>query len=84
MTRLSVTLDDFLEEQLRKVQGQLIIGRKRDVSFTTTANVVLMGGILGSKYLKEKDWQHIRDFLNDKQINIDAEGLTDNYLNSLK
>ncbi|AIF84151.1 hypothetical protein NTE_02096 [Candidatus Nitrososphaera evergladensis SR1] len=84
MNRLSITLNDFLEEKLRGIQGDLIKGRKQDISFTTVVNMVLLGGILGSRYLKKDDWQAIKDFLDDQQINLDAEGLTDNYVNMTK
>ncbi|GEM_PF-2567471 len=84
MNRMSITLNDFLEDQLRDIQGRLIKELKQDMSFTTVVNLVLLGGILGSKYLKDKDWQVINAFLEDQRINIDAEGLTDNYVNSMK
>lgn len=82
--RLSITLDQVLEDKLRDIQGGLIQGRKADVSFTTTVNVVLLAGILASDKLDEKDWEMIRDFLDKEALNLDAEGLTDSFVNQLK
>jgi hypothetical protein len=84
LNRLSITLNDFLDDQLRDIQGALIKKLKRDISFTTVVNLVLVGGLLGSKHFDKKDWRIINDFLAEEQINIDAEGLTDNYVNSMK
>lgn len=84
MHRMSITLNDFLEEQLRDIQGALIKKLKRDISFTAVVNLVLVGGILGAKHFNEEDWETINDFLATEQVNIDAEGLTDNYVNSMK
>ncbi len=84
MNRLSITLNETLEEKLREIQGGLIKGRKADVSFTTTVNTVLLGGILGSDKLDEEDWTMIRDFLDKEELNLNKEGLTDNFINRLK
>lgn len=84
MNRITVTLNDWIEEQLRGIQGGLISGRKHDVSFTTTINAVLLAGIAASGDFSEELWQTIRDFLDNEQINLDKEGLTDNFLNQLK
>lgn len=82
--RLSITLDRELGDILRDIQGGLIRGRKADVSFTTTVNVVLLAGVLASDKLDKDDWETIRDFLDKKGLNLDAEGLTDNFINQLK
>lgn len=84
MNRLSITLNDILDEKLRDIQGGLIRGRKADVSFTTTVNVVLLGGILGSDKLDDEDWAMIRGFLDEEELNLNKEGLTDNFINRLK
>ncbi|MBI5378445.1 MAG: hypothetical protein HZA82_07470 [Thaumarchaeota archaeon] len=84
MNRLSITLNDTLEEKLRDIQGGLIRGRKADVSFTTTVNSVLLAGILASDKLDEEDWAMIRGFLDEEELNLNKEGLTDNFINRLK
>lgn len=84
MNRLSITLHDQLEEELRDIQGGLIRGRKADVSFTTTVNAVLVAGILASDKLDDEDWTIIRDFLDKEDLNLNKEGLTDNFINRLK
>jgi hypothetical protein len=84
MSRLSITLDDKLEDELRDIQGGLIRGRKADVSFTTTVNTVLVAGILASDKLDDQDWAVIRDFLDKEELNLNKEGLTDNFINRLK
>ncbi|MBI3639700.1 MAG: hypothetical protein HY223_05225 [Thaumarchaeota archaeon] len=84
MNRLSITLNDTLDEKLRDIQGGLIKGRKADVSFTATVNTVLLAGILASDKLDEKDWAMIRGFLDEEELNLNKEGLTDNFINRLK
>lgn len=84
MNRITVTLNEVIEQQLRNIQGGLISGRKQDVSFTTTINTVLLAGILGSSEFSDKTWEQLRNFLDDEKVNLEREGLTDNYLNELK
>ena len=84
MNRITVTLANEIEEALRRIQGGLIQGRKHDVSFTTTINIVLLAGIIATDEFSNETWKMIRDFLNDQRINLDLEGQTDNYINELK
>lgn len=84
MNRLSITLNDRLEDELRNIQGGLIRGRKADVSFTTTVNAVLLAGVLASDKLDDEDWAMIRNFLDKEELNLNKEGPTDNFINRLK
>ena len=84
MNRITVTLNEVIEQQLRNIQGGLISGRKQDVSFTTTINTVLLAGILGSSEFSDKTWALLKEFLDNEKVKLEPEGLTDNYLNELK
>lgn len=84
MKRLSVTLHDDIASPLRGIQGRLIEKLDKDISFTTIINAVLVGGILGANDFSEDTWTMINQFLHDEQINLDKEGLTDNFVNQVK
>lgn len=84
MQRMSVTLDDNVVKTLRGIQGRLIEKFEKDISFTTIVNTILLAGTLGSDDFSEETWAAISEFLHKEQINLDKEGLTDNFVNQLK
>jgi len=84
MNRITVSLEGLIEQQLREIQGGLIAGRNQDVSFTTIINAVLFAAMLSVNEFSEDTWAKIRQFLDDKQVELKTEGLTDNFLNQLK
>ena len=73
MGRMTVTLNDTLEKSLRRIQGKFIHDFEEDWSFTTIVNMVILGGLIGSKRLKKKDWEIIHDFLEDEKLSLDLE-----------
>jgi len=77
MGRMTVTLDDFLQKELRKIQGRLIQGTGEDWSFTTIVNMVILGGLIGSERLKKKDWEIIRGFILEEKLSLDLEAGVD-------
>ena len=84
MTRLSITLNEAVEDQLRQLQGEMISTYKKDISFTTVVNTVLVAGLLGSESFSDEVTKEVYHFFKTQQINMDKEGLTDNFLNMLK
>ncbi|MGQ0794823.1 MAG: hypothetical protein ACT4N5_01390 [Nitrosopumilaceae archaeon] len=84
MQRMSITLDDNIARTLRGIQGRLIEKFEKDISFTTIVNTVLLAGVIGTESFTEKTWTLLSQFLHEEQINLDKEGLTDNFVNQLK
>jgi len=77
MGRMTITLDDFLQKELRKIQGKLIQDTGEDWSFTTIVNMVILGGLLSSERLKKKDWEIIGGFLLEEKLSLDVEAGVD-------
>jgi len=77
MGRVTITLNDFLQKELRKIQGQLIQDTGEDWSFTTIANMVILGGLIGSERLQKKDWDIIQGFLLEEKSSLDVEAGVD-------
>jgi hypothetical protein len=63
MQKQYIRVPDFLDAELRKLQGSLIRDLLIDVSYATVVNVVLMGGLLAADKLDEEDWRLLRAFL---------------------
>ena len=83
MNRITISLVQELEEQLRKIQGGLIQGKKEDVSFTTTINLVLLSGILSTNNLSDDTLISIKKFMNGDIIQFDLENQIEEYINEL-
>ena len=77
MKRKTITLDDVLYETIQKIRAGLI-SNGIDMSFTTTVNVVLTCGILGSEKFDEEIWKEIADFFSGNPEE-DIESIIDNY-----
>ena len=58
-----IRVPDFIDLELRKLQGSLIRDLLIDVSYSKVVNLVLMGGLLAAEKLSEEDWRHLRAFL---------------------
>lgn len=63
MVKQYVRIPDFIDRELRKLQGSLIRALLIDVSYATVVNLVLMGGLLAANKLGEEDWRMLRAFL---------------------
>ncbi len=84
MKRVTITLNDELAKSLRGIQGKLIQKFEKDISFTTIVNTVLVGGTIGANDFSPETWKDVSNFLHSEQLQLDKEGLTDNYDNQLK
>ncbi len=67
MMKQYVRIPDFIDVELRKLQGSLIRDLLIDVSYATVVNVVLMGGLLAADKLSEDDWRNLRAFLLEQE-----------------
>lgn len=67
MMKQYVRIPDFIDVELRKLQGSLIRDLLIDVSYATVVNVVFMGGLLAADKLSEDDWRNLRAFLLEQE-----------------
>ncbi len=77
MGRITISLNDDIMRALRRIQGDFIGGSGEEWSFTTIVNMVLLGGLLGSKRFAKKDWRVIVDFLEEQKLDLDLEAGVD-------
>lgn len=63
LTKQYIRIPDFIDLELRRLQGSLIRDLLIDVSYSTVVNLVLMGGLLAAEKLSEEDWRLLRAFL---------------------
>ena len=59
--RKTITLDSNLYNTIQKIRAGLI-SNGLDMSFTTTVNVVLISGIVGSEKFDDEIWKEIAQF----------------------
>jgi hypothetical protein len=67
MQKQYVRIPDFLDTELRKLQGSLIRDLLMDVSYATVVNLLLMSGLLAADKLDEGDWRLLRAFLVEQE-----------------
>lgn len=63
LTKQYIRIPDYLDLELRKLQGSLIRDLLIDVSYSTVVNAVLMSGLLAADKLSEDDWRLLRAFV---------------------
>ena len=78
MRRRTVTIDEILYREIQKVRASLIESDiVDDISFTTAINMVLLGGFLAIDRLIDTDWALIRQFLEDRALDLELDSFTD-------
>lgn len=79
MKRKTLTIDDELYEMLQKIRASMI-SHGMDMSFTTTANIVMVSGILGSEKFDDKIWEEVAEFFAEtKQMHVASEEPVNHY-----
>ncbi len=78
-----IRIPDYIDLELRKLQGSLIRDLLIDVSYSTVVNLVLMGGLLAADKLSEYDWRLLRAFLVHEEGPPPVEGRGDQLLAQL-
>ncbi len=78
MVRKTVTIHDKIYDSIQKIRAKLIEARVvDDLSFTSAINMVLLAGIIATKYFDDNAWKTIADFLNKEKEKLDHEALFD-------
>lgn len=79
MKRKTITIDDELYEMLQKIRASMI-SHGMDMSFTTTANIVMVSGILGSEKFDDKIWEGVAEFFHEAEhMHVQSEELINHY-----
>ena len=72
ITRITISLDKEIEEKLKDIQNQFSLFNGEYWSLSRIINMVLVGGILGSKVLKFCDWYTIKRFMDGEDKNLEG------------
>ena len=78
MVRKTITIHDQIYDSIQKIRAKLIEARVvDDLSFTSAINMVLLAGVMATKYFDDNAWKAIADFLNKEKEKLDHEALFD-------
>lgn len=75
--RVTIAFDDFIYERVQGVRNAImpiLIEKKilRDLSFTTTVNLLLVASLVGAPDFKQDKWHMLVDFLTQKGNELNA------------
>lgn len=68
--RLTIVIDDTMEEKLRDLQGNLISSERKNFSLSKIVNMVLVAGFMASNKLNSAEWTTIRSIVYGKKVII--------------
>jgi len=71
MTRITISLDDEIEMKLKEIQNTISLFTTENWSLSRVINMVLVGGLVGSKELKICDWYTIKKFMDGEEKKLD-------------
>jgi len=70
MVRITISLENELEAKIKEIQKQFALFSSENWSLSKIINMVLFGGIIGSKNLKICDWYTIRGFMDGEEKDL--------------
>ena len=73
----SITLENKLEDNVRRIQARLIERTNRNWSLSLVLNVLVATGIQQTKKMSRNDWQKIRQIVEDRTVNFDDSYIMD-------
>ena len=73
----SITLENKLEDNVRKIQARLIERTNKNWSLSMVLNVLVATGIQQTKKMSRNDWQKIRQIVEDRTVNFDDSYMMD-------
>lgn len=68
--RLTLVIDDVMEDKLRELQGNLITSERKNFSLSKIVNMVLVAGLMASDKLSSSEWTTIRSLVYGKKVII--------------
>ena len=78
MIRKTITFNESIYNELMNIRASAISAGK-EMSLTTIANVVLLGGILGANKFDNNIWKEILAFIEEESPDLELEALRDQY-----
>lgn len=69
--RLTIVIDDMMENKLHELQGNLIISERKNFSLSKIINMVLVAGLMASDKLTSSEWTMIRSIVYGKKVIIE-------------
>lgn len=81
--RRTVTVEDNIHRSVQKIRAKLIEETGEDFSYTTTVNMLLLGGLIGVSKFDDEDWNILYDFLRDKKSELEFKALEDQIADNL-
>lgn len=75
--KISITLDPYVEDRIRKIQSRLIDITGNNWSFSELINLSISCGLLSAKKLSKSDWDAVRAMLEGKKFPFDNKSAKD-------
>lgn len=82
MIRKTITFNEAIYNELMNIRASAISAGK-EMSLTTVANVVLLGGILGANKFDNHIWKEILAFIEEESPELELEALRDQYVEKM-
>lgn len=73
----SITLENRLEDNVRRIQARLIERTNRNWSLSMVLNILVAAGIHQTKKMNRNDWQKIKQMMESRTINFDDSFVLD-------
>jgi hypothetical protein len=73
----SITLENNLEDNIRKIQARLIERTNKNWSLSIVLNMLVAAGIQQTKKMNRNDWQKIKQILEKRTVNFDDSFIMD-------
>ena len=73
----SITLENNLEDNIRKIQARLIERTNKNWSLSIVLNMLVAAGIQQTKKMNRNDWQKIKQILEKRTVDFDDSFIMD-------
>ena len=73
----SITLENKLEDNVRRIQARLIERTNKNWSLSMVLNILVATVIQQTKKMSRNDWQKIRQIVEDRTVNFDDSYIMD-------
>lgn len=73
----SITLENDLEDNVRRIQARLIERTNKNWSLSIVLNMLVAAGIQQTKKMNRNDWQKIKNTIENRTINFDDSFIMD-------
>ena len=84
MNRITISLEREIEDELRKIQGGLISNTRKDISFNTIINMMLLSGILSTSDFTDDTLEQLQKFIDGEKNDLSLDKQIDKFINKIK